>query len=238
MAAAAPLSKPVSKRPIKRTATPAMSQRGKRPRPSDDVEPPPRKKDGGVAVGSGSMALLGGEVKPALRKGMYLAFIDDAFAQRQKVSRRDSLRERSIAPLVAAVASRTSQFAETDCLLTQGSNERYHELLSQFRSLLPNPSQQPSSTASSSTLPPTPSQLRIWLDALTHVVSKLDKTHTPLVETILAIPWATMDDQFVSAYVRFVGALVSARTEWLRSVLEKCVKGFKYRESHPRGDRI
>lgn len=37
----------------------------------------------------------------------------------------------------------------------------------------------------------------------------------------------------MSAYVRFVGALVSARTEWLRSVLEKCVKGFKYRESPP-----
>lgn len=39
-----------------------------------------------------------------------------------------------------------------------------------------------------------------------------------------------MDDNFVGAYMRFIGALVSARPEWLRLVLEKCVKGFKYRE--------
>lgn len=61
-------------------------------------------------------------------------------------------------------------------------------------------------------------------------MSKLDATHAPLVETILAVPWATMDDVFVAAYMHFVGALVSARAEWLRLVLEKCVKGFKYRK--------
>ena len=80
-----------------------------------------------------------------------------------------------------------------------------------------------------STGPPGAPQLRSWLEALTHVVSKLDKNHTPLVETILAIPWATMEESFGVAYVRFIGALVSARPEWLRSILEKCVKGFKYR---------
>lgn len=112
--------------------------------------------------------------------------------------------------------------------VSQGNNERYQELLAQFRALLPNAAHQ-STSASTSTLPPTSAQLRIWLDALTHVVSKLDKTHTPLVETILAIPWATLDDQFVNAYVRFIGSLVSTKAEWLRSVLEKCVKGFKYR---------
>lgn len=40
-----------------------------------------------------------------------------------------------------------------------------------------------------------------------------------------------MEDAFVSAYMRFVGALVSARPEWLKGVLDKCVKGFKYRTS-------
>lgn len=117
----------------------------------------------------------------------------------------------------------------------QGINEHYTELVTQFRSLIPSSSQSqaPSaaSTSSSSQPPPTTSQLRIWLDALTHVVSKLDETHGTLVETILALPWATMDDGFVTSYMRFIGALVSARTEWLRLVLEKCVKGFKYRES-------
>lgn len=116
----------------------------------------------------------------------------------------------------------------------QGDNERYSELLAQFRSLLPNASAtRPTASTSAASEPPTPPQLRIWLDALTHVVSKLDKTHAPLVEIILALPWATLDDLFVAGYVRFIGALVSARPEWLRSVLEKCVKGLKYRESDP-----
>lgn len=44
-----------------------------------------------------------------------------------------------------------------------------------------------------------------------------------------------MDDTFVAGYVRFVGALVSARPEWLRSVLEKTVKGFRYKSNHTIG---
>jgi len=43
------------------------------------------------------------------------------------------------------------------------------------------------------------------------------------------VPWAVTEEAFVSAYMRFVGALISARTEWLKVVLERCVKGFKYR---------
>lgn len=113
--------------------------------------------------------------------------------------------------------------------MNKGNNEKYQELISQFEALLPTTSLA-STSSSSSTLPPTSSQLRIWLDALTHVVSKLDKSHTPLVETILAIPWATMEDNFVAAYIRFISALVSARAEWLKAILEKCVKGFRYRK--------
>ncbi|KAM0751693.1 RNA polymerase I-specific transcription initiation factor RRN3 [Meredithblackwellia eburnea MCA 4105] len=144
------------------------------------------------------------------KKGMFLAFIDDAFARRAK-----------------------------------GDNVRYSELIAQFRSLLPSATKRPDQPPSSSSLaaPAGPSssspnadpaspQLKVWLDALTHVVSKLDKTHAPLVETIISLPWATLDDSFVAAYVRFIGALVSARTEWLRPVLEKCVKGFKYRSHY------
>lgn len=74
--------------------------------------------------------------------------------------------------------------------------------------------------------------MRTWLDALTSVVSKLDQSHEPLVETILSVPWATTEDAFVHAYLRFVGALVSARTEWLKVVLDKCVRGFKYRSAY------
>ena len=116
----------------------------------------------------------------------------------------------------------------------QGDNSKYNDLVGEFRALLPasaSATKQHQPAASTSTLSASePSQLPTYLDALTHHVSRLDKAHAPLVETILALPWATMDDHFVAGYVRFIGALVSARPEWLRSVLEKCVKGFKYRE--------
>ncbi|ORY90646.1 RNA polymerase I-specific transcription initiation factor RRN3-domain-containing protein [Leucosporidium creatinivorum] len=219
---AAPLSKHQargkSSRTVKRSHAPPISpsantmppslRGGKRPRPSDasDVEKPAtaiRKKEGMKAVG-GKVPGTPTTEGSSYRKGMFLAFIDDAFAQRHK-----------------------------------GNNERYTELVSQFRSLIPSSSQAsgPSAASTSSTAPPPPttSQLRIWLEALTHVVSKLDETHGTLVETILALPWATMDDSFVGAYMRFIGALVSARPEWLRLVLEKCVKGFKYRSNYTVG---
>ncbi|GAA5959051.1 hypothetical protein JCM3765_006322 [Sporobolomyces pararoseus] len=117
----------------------------------------------------------------------------------------------------------------------RGDNSSYNEIISQFRALLPSSgplpaSQDPSTSTQTSTAPLV--QLRTWLDALTSVVSKLDQSHEPLVETILAVPWATTEEAFVSAYMRFIGALVSARTEWLKVVLDKCVKGFKYRSPY------
>ncbi|BGO89017.1 hypothetical protein NBRC10512_008208 [Rhodotorula toruloides] len=115
----------------------------------------------------------------------------------------------------------------------KGQNEEYNQIIGQFRALLPSATA--SQTASTSSGQPTVTpltQLRAWLEALTSVVSKLDQSHAPLVETILAVPWAVMEDAFVSAYMRFVGALVSARPEWLKGVLDKCVKGFKYRSPY------
>ncbi|GAA5895203.1 rDNA-binding RNA polymerase I transcriptional factor [Sporobolomyces salmoneus] len=118
----------------------------------------------------------------------------------------------------------------------RGDNSSYNEIISQFRALLPSSASLPvSQDPSTSTQPPSTTplvQLRTWLDALTSVVSKLDQSHEPLVETILAVPWATTEEAFVSAYMRFIGALVSARTEWLKGVLDKCVKGFKYRSPY------
>ncbi|GAA5973644.1 hypothetical protein JCM11641_005059 [Rhodosporidiobolus odoratus] len=136
------------------------------------------------------------------RKQMYHAFITDAFEQRNR-----------------------------------GINEGYNQIIAQFRALLPSASSTPSTvgqaSTSAETLASSPlSQLRSWLDALAAVVSKMDQSHAPLVETILAVPWAITEESFVTAYTRFIGALVSARTEWLKVVLEKCVKGFKYRSPY------
>ncbi|GAA5831016.1 hypothetical protein JCM11251_005110 [Rhodosporidiobolus azoricus] len=155
----------------------------------------------------GEMAGRGEAVNGAYRRQMYAAYVRDAFEKRAK-----------------------------------GQNDAYNQIIAQFRALLPTASSLPpassaasastSSAASSSSNSPPLAQLRSWLDALTAVVSKLDQSHAPLVETILAVPWATTEESFVSAYTRFVGALVSARTEWLKVVLEKCVKGFKYRSPY------
>ncbi|GAA5846646.1 hypothetical protein JCM5353_000745 [Sporobolomyces roseus] len=113
-----------------------------------------------------------------------------------------------------------------------GDNSSYNEIISQFRALLPSSASLPSTSTSTQPSTTPLSQLRTWLDALTSVVSKLDQSHEPLVETILAVPWATTEESFVAAYMRFIGALVSARTEWLKAVLDKCVKGFKYRSPY------
>ncbi|GAA6063885.1 hypothetical protein JCM10212_001367 [Sporobolomyces blumeae] len=113
-----------------------------------------------------------------------------------------------------------------------GDNSGYNEVIAQFRTLLPSAGAV-ASTSGATTSATTPlSQLRTWLDALTSVVSKLDQSHEPLVETILSVPWATTEESFVATYLRFVGALVSARTEWLKVVLDKCVRGFKYRSPY------
>lgn len=71
-------------------------------------------------------------------------------------------------------------------------------------------------------------QLRLWISALSHVVSRLERTHSALPHAIITMPWTTMDSQFVKSYTSFIGMLVSARPEYLSSVLEKIAQGFTY----------
>lgn len=73
-------------------------------------------------------------------------------------------------------------------------------------------------------------RLRSWIVALSHVVSSLERVHAPLVEAVLGTPWVTLDDAFALAYTNFVGMLVSARPEYLTSVLARCVQGLTFRE--------
>jgi RNA polymerase I specific transcription initiation factor RRN3 len=72
-------------------------------------------------------------------------------------------------------------------------------------------------------------QLRLWVSALSHVVSQLERTHSALVEAVISMPWTTMDSIFVKSYISFVGMLVSARPEYLSLVLEKTARGFTFR---------
>ena len=73
-------------------------------------------------------------------------------------------------------------------------------------------------------------QLPSWVQALSNVVSQLERSHSSLVEAILALRWTTMDNTFVKAYIDFVGLLVSAKPEYLTMVLVSTVKGLTYRK--------
>jgi len=83
---------------------------------------------------------------------------------------------------------------------------------------------------------PTPqsAQLRLWIQALSHVVSRLERTHSALVEAIVSMPWVTLDTASVKSYTVFIGMLVSARPEYLSTVLSKIAHGFTYRTPLPR----
>lgn len=98
-----------------------------------------------------------------------------------------------------------------------GHSKEFDDLVDQFS---PN----------KSTLAPTiPSlQLRIWLLALSHVLSRLERRHAPLVEAIVRLPWSAMDAVFVKSYTEFIGMLISARPEYLLLVLNRIAMGFTY----------
>jgi RNA polymerase I-specific transcription initiation factor RRN3 len=74
-------------------------------------------------------------------------------------------------------------------------------------------------------------QLRVWLLALSHTVSRLERRHSALVDAIVNLPWITMDNAFVKSYTVFVGMLLSARPEYLSPILGKIAEGFTYRVS-------
>jgi RNA polymerase I-specific transcription initiation factor RRN3 len=98
----------------------------------------------------------------------------------------------------------------------QGNQDPYNELLDQFN------------FRANQSNPTSVAQLRLWISALSNVVSKLDSRYAKLVESILSLPWSTLDTTFVKVYIHFVGLLVSARPEYLASTLDKCVEGFRY----------
>ncbi|KAF8213904.1 RNA polymerase I-specific transcription initiation factor RRN3 [Mycena galopus ATCC 62051] len=93
-----------------------------------------------------------------------------------------------------------------------GTSEPFDELVNQF----------------STKTAPQPAQLRLWISALSHVVSRLERSHATLVQAVVAIPWTTMDAATVKAYTIFIGMLLSARPEYLSLVLGKITHGFTY----------
>jgi len=71
------------------------------------------------------------------------------------------------------------------------------------------------------------------MSALSHVVSRLERTHFALVDAIVNMPWTTLDVATVKSYTVFMGMLVSARPEYLSLVLGKIAQGFTHRAYPP-----
>ena len=72
-------------------------------------------------------------------------------------------------------------------------------------------------------------KLKPWLDALSNVVSQLDKSHLSLVEAIMSISWTVSSHSFVQTYKTFVFMLVSAHPGYIKLLLGKLIKGFTHR---------
>ncbi|EAU84392.1 ribosomal DNA transcription factor Rrn3 [Coprinopsis cinerea okayama7 len=102
---------------------------------------------------------------------------------------------------------------------SQGKSGPFNELVNQF-SLKPSSNGEPPQTQ--------PGQLRFWILALSHVVSRLERRHSALVEAIVNMPWMTLDSATVKSYTVFIGMLLSARPEYLSLVLSKIVQGFTH----------
>ncbi|KIJ69765.1 hypothetical protein HYDPIDRAFT_104386 [Hydnomerulius pinastri MD-312] len=97
-----------------------------------------------------------------------------------------------------------------------GQSKDFDDLVDQF-----NPKKAGESATSSS-------HLRLWILALSHVLSRLERRHSVLVEAIVNLPWTTMDTAFVKSYTVFIGMLLSARPEYLSLVLSKIAQGLTY----------
>ncbi|KAI6146206.1 RNA polymerase I-specific transcription initiation factor RRN3 [Pisolithus tinctorius] len=97
-----------------------------------------------------------------------------------------------------------------------GQSKDFDDLVDQF-----NPRKARESATSSS-------QLRLWILALSHVLSRLERRHSPLVEAIVNLPWTTMDATFVKTYTEFIGMLLSARPEYLSLMLGRLTQGLTY----------
>lgn len=102
-------------------------------------------------------------------------------------------------------------------------SDTFDELVAQFNI-------SPSSSSPQPTGQFDPTQIRLWLSALSHVVSRLERTHSALVDAIVNTPWTTFDSATVKSYTMFIGMLLSARPEYLSLVLTKIAHGFTYRE--------
>ncbi|KAF9031787.1 RNA polymerase I-specific transcription initiation factor RRN3, partial [Hymenopellis radicata] len=105
-----------------------------------------------------------------------------------------------------------------------GRTERFNELVDQFNAK--NVCSTP------------PAQLRSFIQMLSHVVSRLERTHSSLVEALVRMPWTILDSTIVKSYTVLIGMLLSARPEYLSLVLGMISQGFTFQSSIEPPDAI
>lgn len=71
---------------------------------------------------------------------------------------------------------------------------------------------------------------------LSHVVSRLERTHAALIEALVKMPWTVLDSTIVKSYTVFMGMLLSARPEYLNLVLNMIAQGLTFQISLERPD--
>ena len=179
--------------------------------PTDPLAKPPtvQAKKSNLRVSSRRPIATNSRIKQDenYKKDMYLAFVHNALQQKANASL-DLFRTRSVTHKL------------TFCM--QGISGPFNELVDQF-----NPKNQTGQSVLYL------ARLRLWISALSHVVSRLDRAHSTLVHAILNMPWITLDSPTVKAYTVFIGMLISARPEYLSLVLGKIAQGFTHRAFHP-----
>ncbi|CAH7666026.1 RNA polymerase I-specific transcription initiation factor RRN3 [Phakopsora pachyrhizi] len=112
------------------------------------------------------------------------------------------------------------------CERSKGHLDRYDQLMGEFDPLL---SSSYSTTFSISGSDPTVLRILSWVNALGSMVSRLDRSHSALVNKVVRLPWTILGDEFANEYCRFVLGLVSSRSDWIQSILQSIVRGFQYK---------
>lgn len=115
----------------------------------------------------------------------------------------------------------TADMCSQDVLLTaleQGDSSKYDQILRRF------------TAASALKEVASTQELHLLINALSHVVSQLDRRHKTLVTAIITLQWASADASFVKSYTSFMGLLLSAQSQYGTEVLERAVEGLTHRE--------
>lgn len=103
-------------------------------------------------------------------------------------------------------------------VLGQGDSSKYDQILRRF------------TAASALKEVASTQELHLLINALSHVVSQLDRRHKTLVTAIITLQWASADASFVKSYISFMGLLLSAQSQYGKEVLERAVEGLAHRK--------